>query len=229
MSNSGFVGRAGFFGPIASYSGAYDPSVYRKYSRGGGSQNAAGTLAKAFAYKRPVFSDGGAADDPHDSDIQNIETATQPSQPRRPGQVEGMMQAMNQWGQGPSGVSHRFANAGLYDIQRANEVTPRRLAHGGGCTCWRCGGRFARGGQAKMTPAWKDRPFAVSQNTRVGHGLRINAPHPGHRLVLNIHLSNVGPHALSLSHSGGVDASRMVERMAAHRLAAERSMTTPFS
>jgi hypothetical protein len=80
-----------------------------------------------------------------------------------------------------------------------------------------------------MTPAWKDRPFAVSHNTRVGHGLRINAPHPGHRLVLNIHLSNVGPHALSLSHSGGVDASRMVERMAAHRLAAERSMTTPFS
>jgi hypothetical protein len=57
----------------------------------------------------------------------------------------------------------------------------------------------------------------------------INAPHPGHGLVLNIHLSNVGAHALSLSHSGGVDASRMVERMAPRRLAAERSMTTPFS
>jgi hypothetical protein len=28
---------------------------------------------------------------------------------------------VNQWGQGPSGVSQRFGNAGLYDIQRASE------------------------------------------------------------------------------------------------------------
>jgi len=31
-----------------------------------------------------------------------------------------MMKAINQWGQGPSGVSQRFANPGLYDIQRAS-------------------------------------------------------------------------------------------------------------
>jgi hypothetical protein len=264
-----FIGRNGFFGAMTPYIGPYHHSVYAKYSRGGGSENAAGTLGKAFAYKRPRFSDGGAADDadPYDSDIQNIEAATQPSQPRRPGQVEGMMQAINQWVQGPSGISQRFANSGLYDIQRAsaslqesvdpdtadkiqkytdkitdkaaaadpdtpglpplkqraqggnvmagkmrerrnpyekpphnnanndhhqghtmgrdgqsyswgkvspdfqnqgaeitphghNQVTPRKLAHGGGCTCWRCGGRFARGGQAQI--ASMERPPVCS-------------------------------------------------------------------
>ena len=109
-----------FFGVTGKpYTGAYHPSVYAKYSRGGGSENAVGTLGKAFAYNRPVFSDGGAADD-SDSDISLIQAAAQPLPPRRPGQVEGMMQAINQWGQGPSGISQRFGNAGLYDIQRAS-------------------------------------------------------------------------------------------------------------
>jgi hypothetical protein len=87
----------------------------------------------------------------------------------------------------------------------------------------------SREADKRKSPAWKDRPFAVSRRTRNGQGLRIHAPHSGQGLVMNIHLSDVGPHAISLGHSGGVDASRMVERMAAHRLAAERSMTTPFS
>jgi len=41
---------------------------------------------------------------------------------------------------------------------------------------------------------------------------------PGSGLVLNIHLSDVGPHAISLSHSGGVDASNIVRRQASHAL-----------
>src|SRR5215468_2960690 len=99
-----FIGKNGYFGALTPYTGPYHPSVYRKYSRGGGSVNGTGTLGKAFAYTRPRFDDGGGVDfsDP---------VFNQPQQqPRQPGQVEGMMRAINQWGQGPSGVSQRFAN-----------------------------------------------------------------------------------------------------------------------
>jgi len=257
------------------------------------------------------------------------------------------MKAINQWGQGPSGVSQRFANPGLYDIQRAsyelqqnvdpdtaeklqkqtnkmiddaqdsdtpglpslkraqggnvvatkqserfnpykrpphnnagndyhqgyqvargsgdyssgkmsprfsnqsaeiqphghNGATPRRRARGGKATEDYAGGgqaedylspaqrrayesqsRFAKGGAAKMTPAWKDCPYPVTQRTP--KGLKIHAPHSGEGLVMNIHLSDVGPNALSLRHSGGVN----VERMAQRNLQSDARMpaTNPF-
>ena len=50
------------FGAMTPYNGPYHPSVYRKYSRGGGSENAVGTPGEAFAYKRPRFPDGGTAE-----------------------------------------------------------------------------------------------------------------------------------------------------------------------
>ena len=91
-----FIGRNGFFGALTPYSGAYHPSVYRKYSRGGGSVNGTGTLGKAFAYTRPRFSGGGeaGAGDPYDSDIQNIEASTQSQQPRQPGLQERVFKFM---------------------------------------------------------------------------------------------------------------------------------------
>jgi hypothetical protein len=110
-----------------------------------------------------------------------------------------------------------------------NQMTPRKgTSHGGGgCTCGRCGGRFAKGGQ--VTPAWKDRPYAVPHKD--GSGLKIHAPTSGSGLVMHIHLSDVGPHAISFGHgdaySGGVDSSRMVERQAMHRLTSE-ARPTPF-
>jgi hypothetical protein len=257
-----------------------------------------------------MLADGSQAHDPTQFDS-NDPIFNQPQQQQRqPGQVEGMMRAMQQWGQGPSGVSQRFANPGLYDIQRAsyelqqsvdsdtaeklqkytnkmidevqgsdtpglppglpslkrarggsiceydepphnnanndqhqghssgrdaisykwgkvsprfqsqgaeitphghNEVTPRKRAHGGSCSCCRCGGRFAKGGAA-VTPTWKDRPPAVAQRTT--QGLKIHAPHSGEGLVMNIHLSPVGEHAISFhsgpdGYSGGVDSMQM--------------------
>jgi len=75
--------------------------------------------------------------------------------------------------------------------------------------------RFAKGGAAKMTPAWRDRPYPVAQRTP--KGLKIHAPHSGEGLVMNIHLSDV--HAISL-HSGpdGYSGRVNVERMAARGL-----------
>jgi hypothetical protein len=89
--------------------------------------------------------------------------------------------------------------------------------------------RFAKGGAAKMTPAWRDRPFAAHKN---GSGLKIHAPHSGEGLVMNIHLSNVGPHAISFhsgpdGYNGGVDSSRMVQRQASHALQSD-ARPTPF-
>ena len=93
-----FIGKNGYFGALTPYTGAYHPSVYRKYSRGGGAASGGYRLGNAFAYTRPRFSDGGeaGAGDPYDSDIQNIEASTQPQQPRQPGQVEGMLRAQQQ-------------------------------------------------------------------------------------------------------------------------------------
>jgi hypothetical protein len=325
----GFFGKAGFFGPLETFRGKYHPSVYAKYSRGGGYQNGVGTLGKAFAYTRPKFSGGGAADnsDPTAFDSSDPIFNQPRQQPRRPGQVEGALQAIQQWGQGPEGVSQRFANPGLWDIERASDSlqrtvdsdtadkiqkhtdkiadevapglpSPKQRAKGGNVASGiesnarkyqkrpansanndphsgyqaargagdysfgpvtsrfsnegaeitphghgevkRRGGegedylpsaqrrayerdsRFARGGQAKMTPVWKDRPFAVSQNTKVGNGLKIHAPHSGSGLVMNIHLSDVGPHAISF-HSGpeGYSGGVNLERMASHAMQAD--------
>jgi hypothetical protein len=55
-----FIGRNGFFGAMQPYSGSYHPSVYRKYSRGGGPAGGGYKLGNAFAYKRPAFDDGEA-------------------------------------------------------------------------------------------------------------------------------------------------------------------------
>jgi hypothetical protein len=108
-----------------------------------------------------------------------------------------------------------------------NETTPRKLAHGGSCSCWRYGGRFAKGGAA-VTQAWRDRAFAVQS----AKGIKIHAPHSGEGLVMNIHLSPVGAHAISLhsgpdGYSGAVDSSRMVQRSAERRLT-QAARPTPF-
>ena len=118
------------------------------------------------------------------------------------------------WGK----VSPRFSNQSAeIEPHGHNEVTPRKRAHGGGCSCWRCGGRFAKGGAA-ITPAWKDRPTPMAQRTQ--KGLKIHAPHSGEGLVMNIHLSPVGAHAISF-HSGpeGYSGAVNVARMAARGLA----------
>jgi hypothetical protein len=67
-----------------------------------------------------MLADGGQADDPTQFDSSDPIFNQPQQQQRQPGQVEGMMKAINQWGQGPSGVSQRFANPGLYDIERAS-------------------------------------------------------------------------------------------------------------
>jgi hypothetical protein len=108
-----------FFGVHGQpFSGAYHPSVYRKYSRGGGPAGGGYRLGNAFAYTRPKLSDGGQADDSDPTQFDSSDPIfNQPQQQQlQPGQVEGMMRAMQQCGQGPSGVSQRFANPGLYDI-----------------------------------------------------------------------------------------------------------------
>jgi len=56
---------------------------------------------------------------------------------------------------------------------------------------------------------------------------KIHVEHPGGGLVMSIHLSDVGPHAISLGNSGGVDASRMVQRQASHALQSH-GHPTPF-
>jgi hypothetical protein len=87
-----------FFGPLGRI-----PAAYLR----GGAANGTGTLGKSFAYKRPQFDDGGAVDDsnPYGDPVDQINQvfAQQRQQQRQPGQVEGTMKALNQWGQGPSG------------------------------------------------------------------------------------------------------------------------------
>jgi hypothetical protein len=86
---------------------------------------------------------------------------------------------------------------------------------------------IAKGG--KVTPAGNVRPYAVAHSTP--KGLKIHAPHSGEGLVMHIHLSDQGPHAISFAHgdgyTGGVDSSRMVERAAERRLA-QAARPTPF-
>src|SRR5262249_32649786 len=83
---------SGFFGKMPKpYTGSYHPSVYQRYGRGGSARNGIGTLGQAWAYKGPMFSDGGTADDnsdPTDNDIAQIEQATAPQQQRQPGLQE---------------------------------------------------------------------------------------------------------------------------------------------
>jgi hypothetical protein len=93
--------------------------------------------------------------------------------------------------------------------------------------------RFRRGGAAKVTPAWQDLPAHVTQRLKVGSGApRIHVEHSGEGLVLNLHLSPVGDHALNLSHTGGVNAD-WVRNAASHALHADarpvpfRSMPAP--
>jgi hypothetical protein len=66
-----FIGKHGFFGALkpadphyARY--ALDPAYAKfvdKYARGGGSENAVGTLGRAFAYRRPKLDDGGSVEE----------------------------------------------------------------------------------------------------------------------------------------------------------------------
>src|SRR5690349_3580109 len=180
MSGSGFIGPKGYFGALTPYTGAYHPSVYAKYSRGGGSENATRTLGKAFAYKRPHFAQGGNVatgkmnehNNPYKQPPRNDARNNHHS-----GHTTARGGASYTWGK----VSPRFQNEGAeITPQGHNQVTGRKLARGG--------------------------------KAQAGNGLRIHAPHSGSGLVLNIHLGPVGANALSLTHSGGVDASRMVQR-----------------
>ena len=71
-------------------------------------------------------------------------------------------------------------------------------------------------GAAKVTPpaaAWQDRPPVIKQRLARGSGApKIHVEHPGGGLVMSIHLSDVGPHAISLSHSGGVNVANVAAR-----------------
>ena len=54
-----------------------------------------------------------------------------------------------------------------------------------------------------MTQPWRDRPPHIKQRLARGSGSpRIHVEHPGGGLVMNIHLGDVGPHAISFGHSG---------------------------
>jgi hypothetical protein len=113
----------GFFGPLKPYTGAYHPSVYRKYARGGG--NALGTLGHAFAYKRPTqLSDGGTADDGSDygDPIDQIDAVISQQQQlkRQPSMGEQYLKFEQEWGGDSEGVSQRFASGSPYDISRAS-------------------------------------------------------------------------------------------------------------
>jgi hypothetical protein len=117
-----FIGKNGFFGALTPHTGAYHPSVYAKYSRGGGA--GWGTLGRAFAYKRPTqLSDGGAADDngPYGDPIDQIDAALsqQQQRQRQPSMGEQMLSFNKEWGGGPEGVSQRFSGGSPYDIARA--------------------------------------------------------------------------------------------------------------
>ena len=110
---------SGFFGKLKPYTGAYPPSVYAKYSRGGGT--ALGTLGKAFSYKRPAFDAGGAADDSSDPIAQIDAALASPQQQRQPSMGEQYLKFAQQWGGGPEGVNQRFSGGSPYDIARASD------------------------------------------------------------------------------------------------------------
>ena len=85
--------------------------------------------------------------------------------------------------------------------------------------------RFAKGGAAKMSPAsaWQNRPPHIKRRLARGSGApKIHVEHPGGGLVMSIHLSDVGPHAISLGHSGGVNVARMAE----HKLRSDAHMAS---
>ena len=51
-----------------------------------------------------------------------------------------------------------------------------------------------------MTQPWRDRPPHIKQRLARGSGApRIHVEHPGGGLVMSIHFSGVGPHAISLA------------------------------
>jgi len=66
----------------------------------------------------------------------------------------------------------------------------------------------------------------MAQRLARGSGPRIHVDHPGGGLVMSIHLSDVGPHAITLGHSGGVNVARMAE----HKLRSDAHLpaTNPF-
>ena len=179
-----FTGSKGYFGPLASFNGHYHPSVYAKYSRGGGSENATGTLGKSFAYKRPKLAQGGnvvAGKMSEQNNPYKQPPRNGPNNDYHQGHTRGRDGMSYTWGK----VSPRFQNDGAeITPQGHNEVTGRKLA---------------RGGKAQMT------------HTQAGNGLHI---HSGEGLILNIHLSNVGADAISLQHSGAVQRPVHVQRPA---------------
>ena len=166
---------------------AYHPSVYK---RGGGA--AAGTLGKAFAYKRPQFDDGGSVD--FDDPVFN-----QPQQqPRQPGLQERVFKFQANKDQLYAGspfntamntaaleqLSDRYKQESMYlgDLSKAKIDV-------------------AQGMEGEEE---KDAENLQQDLARGSGAPRIHVDHPGSGLVMNIHLGPVGVDAISLAHSGGV-------------------------
>jgi len=212
-----FFGKAGFFGPLKPYTGPYHPSVYK---RGGGM--AAGTLGKAFAYKRPQLANGGMPTEDY-ARGGNVYAKQPPNGPRANDPGSGHTAARGggdySWGKktsrnnyaaqiNPTGHGETKRRAGTVNDDYLSPAQRR---------AYESHERFRRGGAAKVAP-WTDRPPHIKQRLARGSGApKIHVPHDG-GLVLSIHLSDVGPHAITLGHSGGVDTSRMVQRQASHAL-----------
>ena len=236
-----FIGKHGYFGALTPYTGPYHPSVYAKYARGGRMPNedyargggpAGGgyRLGNAFAYKRPAFSDGGGAE-------QHSPYKKPPHNDASNDYHQGYQAARGGGDYSFGKVSPRFQSDGAEiepsghdNVKRRNGITEDYLRPAQR-RAYERDNRFAKGGAAKMTPAWKDRPYPVAQRTS-SKGLKIHAPHSGEGLVMNIHLSDVGPHAISFhsgpdGYSGGGDSSRMVQGAAERRLASA-ARPTPF-
>ena len=206
-----FIGKNGFFGPLKPYTGAYHPSVYK---RGGA---ALGTLGKPLAYKKPQLAAGGNVTG---NDVLPRYTKQPPNNASNDsGSTYQSARGSNDYSWGkktsrnnhaaqiePTGHSETTRRSGMTD----DYLTPAQRR------AYESQARFAKGG--KITPAWTDRPYHVKQRMAHSNSPRIHAEHSGEGLVLNIHLSDVGPHAITLGHSGGVDASRMVQRQASHAL-----------
>jgi len=121
-----FTDSKGYFGPLASFNGHYHPSVYAKYSRGGGSENATGTLGKSFAYKRPKLAQGGNVTETQNPYKEPPENNANNDQHSNYTNARGG--ASYTWGK----VSPRFQNDGAEITPMAhNQVTGRKLARGG--------------------------------------------------------------------------------------------------
>src|SRR5262249_26789532 len=159
-------------------------------------------LGKAFAYKRPQLADGGNVTG---NDVLPRYAKQPPNNAASndPGSAYQSARGSGDYSWGK--VSPRFNNFGAEIEPHGRGEVKRR---GGTMNddyltpaqrrAYESHERFRRGGATKA-PAWTDRPQHIKQRLAQGSGApRIHAQHSGEGLVLNIHLSDVGPDALSL-------------------------------